>query len=97
MSSRHYVVVPHNGKCIFALLTQSGCGVLEELIFLAFVEPRIWEKAGAANKGIGLILLEAWCFYSSRRGDIPSAAVAPSLLTLALGLTDKGFFGRNVL
>lgn len=80
------------------LLTQSGCGVLEDLIFLAFVEPCIWDKRLVQlTKGIGLILLEAWCFYSSRHGDIPSAAVAPSLLTLALGLTDKGFFGRNVL
>lgn len=63
-----------------------------ETFLLAFVEPHTWDKKLVQlTKGIGLILLEVWCFYSSGHGDIPSAAVAPPLLILALGLTDKGF------
>lgn len=70
---------------------QGCCEVLETHIFSAFVELHTWDKKLVQlTKGIGLILLEVRCFYSSRH-DIPSAAVAPPLLTLALGLTDKGF------
>lgn len=83
---------------MYPFLTQGCCEVLETLSF-----HHSWshisgiEKLVQLTKGIGLTHLEVRCFYSSRRDDIPSAAVAPPLLTLALGLTEKSFFARNVL
>lgn len=85
-------IIDKKGSVFFSFLMQGCCEVLETLIFSSFVESHTWDKKLVQlTKGIGLILLEARCFYSSRYDDIPLAAVAPPLLTLALGLTDKGF------